>query len=268
MTTIIKRNTIIPTLEYIKELTTVDNQTSFIVKVFEGENPFTVDNNLLGNFELNGIPPAPKGDEEIKIVFDIDPNCGLSVRLEVRGLCMQKNISDKNRLSENKVNRIMNNIEIYRLDEKNELERLNSKNLLESFCYNMKQKFVLNNDGQATKIIGVCEDLLKWVDTNQMAVKDEYDRKLKEVKEICDFKNPAKKFVKEENPLESFCLNMINVLCDEKISVLISEDDKKRIRSKCEETLNWLDINKYSERQLFESKLVDLKKSCLFNFNF
>ena len=272
MTTIIKRNTTIPTIvTYFKELIGTENKSCFI-KVFEGENPFTVDNNLLGEFELNGIPD---GEKRIEIRFDIDANSVLMVKASVMGMNIETNITSKNernRLGSLEIDRIIKTIQIYRKVEKTEIERLNSKNLLESFCLNMKQEYELNTNKLSKKIIEVCDITLKWMDTNQMAHKDIFDGKLKEISEICrpisNLMNPAKKFTSEYIPLESYCLNMLNILCDEKISYLISEEDKKRIKYECENTLYWLDINKNGERQLFERKLVELKKSCLFNFNF
>jgi hypothetical protein len=188
------------------------------------------------------------------------------------GMDKKENIRSPNRLSNDEIERIQNNIQTYQEDEKNELERLNSKNLLESFCFNKKQEYDLNYDKLTIVIIEACDNTLKWIDANQMAGKDLFDRKLKEVSEICErisnLQNPTKQFSSESIPIELYCVNMMNILLNEKICELISENDQQRMKSECEKTLIWLNINKYGERQLFERKLVELKKSCLFNFIF
>ena len=106
MSKIIERGTVIPTKKSQQFTTTSDNQETVSIKVYEGERAMTKDNNLLGNFDLTGIPPAPRGTAQIEVTFEIDQNSILQVTAEDKGRGQKEKITitnDKSRLTEEEI---------------------------------------------------------------------------------------------------------------------------------------------------------------------
>ncbi len=113
----------------------------------------TKDNNLLGKFELTGIPPAPRGVPQIEVTFDIDANGILNVNAMDKTTGRSEKITIKNekgRLSKEDIDRMVNDAEKYKKDDEAQRERITAKNSLESYCFNMKQS--IENEGVASKI--------------------------------------------------------------------------------------------------------------------
>ncbi|RLM65861.1 luminal-binding protein 2-like [Panicum miliaceum] len=194
MTSLIPRNTVVPTKKTQVFTTYQDKQTTVSIKVFQGGRSMTKDNKLLGKFDLTGIARAPRGKPEIEVTFEVDVNGILHVQAADKSTGKSEKItitSDDSRLSQDEIDRMVREAEEFAEDDKKVKERVDARNQLETYIYRVKSTV----DGELGDKMGADDkervqeavrEVNEWLDGNPDAEKEDYVEKLKELEDVCN----------------------------------------------------------------------------------
>jgi len=191
MAKIIPRGTVIPSKKSQVFSTNQDQQTAVSINVFEGERALTKHNHNLGKFDMNGIPPAPKGVPQIEVTFEIDENSIMTVSAQDKATGARETITitnDKGRLTKEEIEKMISESEKFAEEDKAIKEKIDAKNSLDNYIHQMKNSIEDKDkladkleDDDKSAIEDAVTDASDWLNANSDSEKDDFEDKLKEL---------------------------------------------------------------------------------------
>ncbi|RCV14857.1 hypothetical protein SETIT_3G012300v2 [Setaria italica] len=194
MTSLIPRNTVVPTKKTQVFTTYQDKQTTVTIRVFQGGRSMTKGNKLLGKFDLTGIAPAPRGKPEIEVTFEVDVNGILHVQAADKSTGKSEKItitSDDSRLSQDEIDRMVREAEEFAEEDKKVKKKVDARNQLETYVYSVKSTVDGELGGKMDgddreRVEEAAREVNEWLDANPDAEKEDYVEKLKELEDVCN----------------------------------------------------------------------------------
>jgi heat shock protein 5 len=197
MSKIIPKETVIPAKKSQVFTTYQDNQTTVTINIFEGERPLVKDNHALGKFDLTNIPPAPRGQPQIEVTFDVDENSILTVTAVEKGTGKTEKLvvtNDSGRLSKDEIEKMLREAKQFEEQDKKVKEKIDAKNSLENYIYSMKNTVEDKEKGVADKLSESEKETITtsvkehqdWLNANPEAEKEDYETHMKDLQKVCD----------------------------------------------------------------------------------
>jgi molecular chaperone DnaK (HSP70) len=193
MASIIDRNTALPVRKTQTFTTYQDRQESVTIQVYEGQRAMTKDNNLLGRFDLQGIPPELRGVPQIEVTFEVDVDGILHVTAEEKAGGSRKSItisSDAGRLSKAEIERMVEEARQLEDDDRVVRDRVQARNGFESYIYQVRNLVQRDETAAALEaqdrqeLEAVIRDSLEWLDNHPEADRGDYEDKRQEVEQV------------------------------------------------------------------------------------
>ncbi|XP_044016082.1 heat shock protein 68-like [Aphidius gifuensis] len=268
MTKIIMKNTKIPCKNSKTVVTLSDNQTVVSFPVYEGEHERTSLNNYLGKFVLSGVTPAPAGEEEMDVTFDLNADGILHVTSRDRKTGRSNDIILKNvgRLSQNEIDNLISEAEAYKNYDKQQKETFLAKNQLEAYVLSVKQaiedtSFKLCDDDKK-QLAKICDENITWLEANHNVKTKEYNEKLQQVESICMsiMAKKDKEAIAAKNQLYKYVTIIKKAVSND--STKLTKEKQSQIVEICEDTEKWLEKKKHAEKEESNTMFEAIQKMC------